>query len=263
MQTLGEVLEQITDKQDRYTVNIEDTWLQGRSCYGGLSAAVLTRAMREQVGEEIPMRSLLTNFIGPLGGGSFDVTVETLRIGKNVQHVTARAIKDGEVATMSTAVFGADRQEIEVPAAPVANVIPREKLPPIPEMPGGPKFHLRYDQHWKGNAIPMSGTNARDFNGWIRCKDGFDKQRIERMVSMADMPPPIMMSWFKTPMAGSSVTWSLEFVKQPSEIDGEWFWMDYSLDAAHNGYSLQSGQFFDEAGNLVMTSRQCMAYFGK
>lgn len=260
-QQLGDILRQIDGKQDKYIVSFGEDWLQGRSAFGGLSTAILTRAMRQHVGEDSPMRSLLTSFIGPTGAGEIEITVEVLRVGKNVQHVTARTWQNGQVCTQVAASFGGARESIAVPSLETSPAAARDSVPALPDLPILPKFLSRFDIHWTGEGKPMTGKKDRNTGMWARCSDGMTDFIAERLVALADVPPPVTLSWFTHPVAASSVTWSLEFVKQPSEITGEWFYMDYDLEAADHGYCQQSGKVFDENGQLVMVGRQCMAFF--
>ena len=70
-----------------------------------------------------------------------------------------------------------------------------------------------------------------------------------------------MMLHYKVPIMGSTLTWSLEFVQNPERVATTWFYLDYHLDAAADGYSQQSGTIYDESGAVVALSRQCMVYF--
>jgi len=98
---------------------------------------------------------------------------------------------------------------------------------------------------------------------WVRHKADMSDHPIEKMVVIADMPPPLILSHFKVPpVPSSSLTWSLEFVIPPEEIDSEWFYLEFLIESAANGYTLQSGRIFTEDGQLCALSRQCMVYFG-
>ncbi|MBL4838952.1 MAG: thioesterase family protein, partial [Kordiimonadaceae bacterium] len=57
------------------------------------------------------------------------------------------------------------------------------------------------------------------------------------------------------------LSWALEFVCAPEDIETDWFYLEYTLEAASGGYTQQSGRIFDEHGNLCAISRQTMLYF--
>jgi len=58
------------------------------------------------------------------------------------------------------------------------------------------------------------------------------------------------------------LTWSLEFVVPPESVKSDWLYLEFTVEAAADGYTQQSGKVFDETGQLCALSRQCMVYFG-
>ena len=51
------------------TIEIPSDWLQGRSMFGGMQAALALKAMRTLVPEEFPLRTLQTTFMAPIPAG--------------------------------------------------------------------------------------------------------------------------------------------------------------------------------------------------
>ncbi|MFN3164056.1 MAG: hypothetical protein ACE37N_11390 [Pseudohongiellaceae bacterium] len=50
---------------------------------------------------------------------------------------------------------------------------------------------------------------------------------------------------------------------QPAErIASDWFYLQFTAEAAAEGYTQQSGRIYSESGELCALSRQCMVYFG-
>ena len=87
---LNSVKQQAKSNIKVITLSVASSWSQGRTLYGGISASLFYQAMREAVSPEKVMRSLNTNFIGPIEPDSeFSITVEVLREGKNVTQVVA------------------------------------------------------------------------------------------------------------------------------------------------------------------------------
>ena len=85
----------------------------------------------------------------------------------------------------------------------------------------------------------------------------------EKLVTICDIPPPVILSYFDSaPIPSSSLSWSLEFVVPPEEIESDWFYLEFVAEAAADGYTQQSGKIYDEMGQLCALSRQCMVYFG-
>lgn len=71
--------------QETNTMQFPANWCQGRTAFGGLSAALLYQAMRNKVDSSRRLLSLSTNFVGPLlAEKPFSLSVEILREGKVV-----------------------------------------------------------------------------------------------------------------------------------------------------------------------------------
>nr|GFD38001.1 hypothetical protein [Tanacetum cinerariifolium] len=116
--TFSQLLEAVRDNPQ--SVTIPASWSQGRSCFGGLIAALQFEAMRAKVPVDRPVRSLAICFVGPPAIDtpiSFDV--EILREGKAVSQVLGRAVQNGETVTLIQGSFGAPRESmIAVDAEP-------------------------------------------------------------------------------------------------------------------------------------------------
>ena len=80
------------DAQGISQAHIPSDWLQGRTTYGGLSAALCHQAGRA-FSRDMPLRSAQIAFVGPTGG---DVTLraETLRAGKSSTYVGVDLLGD-------------------------------------------------------------------------------------------------------------------------------------------------------------------------
>jgi acyl-CoA thioesterase len=125
-----------------------------------------------------------------------------------------------------------------------------------------PTFLKQFEGCWVGDALPFSGSKARRLNMWVRHRCEMSSYPAEKLIAIADMPPPVLLSHYDKPFVpASSVSWGLEFLVDPSEVTGEWFYLDFDLDAAAEGYTQQSGRIYEESGRLVALSRQCMVYF--
>lgn len=82
-------------QQPDVLISIGRDWSQGRTVFGGLSAAMLYSAAKEYVEDDRLLRSITTSFVGPLlFDVPFQISIEIVREGKNVSQVLARAIQD-------------------------------------------------------------------------------------------------------------------------------------------------------------------------
>ena len=135
-------------------------WANMVGPFGGITAAVMLRAIETQpdrIGEPL---ALTVNFTAPIADGDFDVSLRAARTNRTNQHWIAELSQDGAVTTTATAVFGVRRDtwastEAHPPTAP-----PPEQL--IPGGPGTGDFiawgHL-YDVRYV--AGPFPGEHAQ------------------------------------------------------------------------------------------------------
>ncbi|MEX0965529.1 MAG: thioesterase family protein [Pseudohongiellaceae bacterium] len=260
---LDEILSELEGSESNTTRFSED-WSQGRSAFGGLSAAFAVTAMRKKLAQAQTIRSLMVSFIAPIPAGEITAEAQLLRQGKNVTQCSASVISEGQTGLQAMAVFGNSREAYKPPSAP---------LQQLPEKTNGlafsdrakrlPHFLQYFDGYWMDGGMPFSGDYKPYLKLWARHKQGLSRFPIEKIVMIADIPPPVLLSHFdQPPVPASSLSWSLEFVEAPESVTGEWFYLEFVVDAAADGYTQQSGRIFDETGRLVALTRQCMVYFG-
>ncbi|MEQ8407748.1 MAG: thioesterase family protein [Gammaproteobacteria bacterium] len=261
--SMEQLLQELMQSADNTTTMTED-WSQGRSAFGGISTALAVTGIRKQLQDEPPMRSLLVSFIGPIGPGPVTVDATIQRQGKNVTQAQASVISDGKVCLQAMGIFGQSRPGKVSATAPGIEPISRERgLDFSAHRKRLPAFLEKFEGYWMTDALPFSGNTDRHLNIWARHRQDPVSFPVEKLVAIADVPPPVVLSWFETPpVPASSLTWALEFVKPPAEIHSEWFYLDYEMEAAADGYSQQSGRIYSEDGELCALSRQCMVYFG-
>ena len=126
-------------------------------------------------------------------------------------------------------------------------------------MPGFLRF---FDGAWVGGGTPMSGDARNRINIWAAHRANLGGFPAEAVVSIADLPPPVLLNRFTDTRApSSSLSWSLEFVTPPERIKTRWFLLRFDLEWAESGYTQQSGKIFTGDGQLAALSRQTMVYF--
>lgn len=258
--TFPEIIASIEGAQSKTTVT--PGWMQGRAAYGGLGAAMAARAMAQALPSQKSMRSLMVSFVGPIPADEITIAADLLREGKNVSQASVRILAQDKVCLQASAAFGSSRETKGALPDAQFNPEPRDSVPALdPERAPLPTFLRNFDIHWTGGGIPTSNTGARRLGKWVRHKADMDAFPAEKLIGLADIPPPIMMAHYNRPVMASSLSWSLEFVIPPEDVQSDWFYLDFCLEAAAGGYCQQSGKIFTEQGELVALSRQCMTYF--
>ena len=260
---LGDILTGL-ENSDSNSTRFSENWSQGRSAFGGLSAAFAVTAMRKKLAQSQTIRSLMVSFIAPVIPGEVNVEANVLRQGRNVTQCSANVISGGQIALQAMAAFGNSREAFK-PATAGNKELPNrasgisfsdnaKRLPP---------FLQYFDGCWTDGGIPFSGNYKPFLNMWVRHKQDVSSFPVEKLVAIADIPPPVLLSHFeKPPVPASSLSWSLEFIEAPEELTSEWFYLEFEVEAAADGYTQQSGRIYDELGRLVALTRQSMVYFG-
>ncbi|GAB3518640.1 acyl-CoA thioesterase [Photobacterium alginatilyticum] len=261
--TLLQTAKELTNSQA--TMTLPEDWAQGRTAFGGISAALLYTVMKEKVADDRPLRSLTTNFVGPLFADiPFSFDVEVLREGKNASQLTARIIQDGQIAVIQQACFGTDRfSEIEVGNSDTHQLKDPQNLTRIPMIPGQtPNFIQHLDLAVSEGAMPFSGSPLSTLNGWMRFKQAPEQITDAHLISLIDAWPPAVLQMMKQPAPASTMMWNLEFIHphQPVQPD-EWFAYKAHTRQAAGGYAHLEANIWDSAGELIAISRQSVAVF--
>ncbi|MBY8967206.1 thioesterase family protein [Algiphilus sp. NNCM1] len=239
---------------------IPANWLQGRTAYGGLSAAIALHLVLQEAPEGLPpLKAAQVSFVGPVSN-SARFNSEILRRGKSVTQIGVDARVGDALAMRTSFIFGAQRTskirhvrtlrpDVQEPAAYLS-------LPSTAVMPGHfPNFDVRF----VGDNLPISGSAVPELLAWVRLKDARGVRPEVALLALGDCLPPASMACFPEPAPISSMTWSVDF-PQPAQ-SSNWYLQRSSSLAAADGYSLQLMEVWDEHGNLVLLGTQTVAIF--
>jgi acyl-coenzyme A thioesterase PaaI-like protein len=242
-------------------VEVPDDWLQGRSVFGGLQVAIAVRAMRTQV-PELPLRTLQVLFAAPVPGGPVEAQARVLRSGKSTTHVEARIVDGEQTLALVVAVFGAARESV-VSLAPQQTVVADTHAIPFRYVPGvTPAFTQHFDSRWLRGSLPFTHTPSREIVVEMTMRDTGNASE-GHVIAIADLIPPIALSYLKTPAPGSSMTWMLEFITDRfMQLPLAGWRVDAELVFGGDGYTSQSAMVWGPGGVPVALSRQSMVVFG-
>lgn len=262
---LNSVKQQAKSNLKVITLSVASSWSQGRTLYGGISASILYQAMREAVSPEKVMRSLNTNFIGPIEPDSeFSITVEVLREGKNVTQVVAHLVQDNKVAVMSQASFGIARPSQIIVSNDLHHKMdyPQESDFSPQNSNGIPKFLRHFDLTQTKGGLPFTGKKDSDVHGWMRFNEKPSDFYDAHLVALIDIWPPTVLQMLDLPAMASTMSWNLEFIHPHQKSSGsDWFAYQAETRQAADGYAHTEANIFDKYGTLVAISRQVVAVF--
>jgi acyl-coenzyme A thioesterase PaaI-like protein len=262
MLKLSQLLAQAEVQNGALRVEVPADWMQGRSVFGGLQAALALQAMRGLV-PEAPLRTLQVTFIAPVAG-MVSVQAKVLRAGKSATHVEAR-LGDGDATqALVVGVFGTARSST-VARQPRAQALDTSQ-PPAEMIVGGrgagPSFAAHFRVRWHRRELPFSGGS-----GSAQVLDiALDEEgpmTEAQLIAIADFMPPIAFSALAAPAAGSTLTWMLELlIDRVDQLPSSGLRVEAEMVAARDGYTNQSVRLFGPAGEPIALSHQTMLVFG-
>ena len=237
---------------------IPDGWLQGRTAYGGLSAAIALHAAMHSDQNLPPLRSAQVAFIGPLSG-AVTVTTQRLRRGKNAAFIQADVASEAGLGLRATFVF---MNAIESQVDYQTTTVPDFARP-------GPD-----DQTFKGLPAVAFTQNFefvdnRDGPGllpaeWLRWTRLQERDRLDPMVELiavGDCLPPAALRLLGKNAPMSSLTWILNVLDPTFTTTDGWWLLRSNADYARAGSSSQVMGIWNADGQMVAEQMQSVALF--
>lgn len=259
MTTYTDLIADLLPTETGFTANVTDDWRQGRTTYGGLSAALCLEAALKVAPDAPPLRSGQFAFVGP-AAGELSIRTEVLRRGKSTLFMGVDLIGEQGLATRAILTFGTARESrlshVDLPASP--SVAP-DQAPDFFPVGGGPNFTQQFEFKTAGGT-PIGRPGPPDFLVWIRHKDPAARS-LAALIALADALPPAAITLFPERAPISTMTWSLDVLAEaPTEDDG-WRLMKSRADTALEGYSAQDMAVWSSDGTPLIVARQNVAVF--
>ncbi|MDG2532728.1 thioesterase family protein [Sphingomonas sp. HITSZ_GF] len=236
---------------------IPGDWMQGRTAFGGLSAALALQAALEAEPDLPPLRSAQVAFIGPLAG-DVTVTATKLRRGRNAAFLQSDVTSEAGLGLRATFVF----------MAPLASSIAHDDAPRAPVAPpaADAALYTGPEDFFTGNFNFLDQKQATGPAEWLRwarlrARDGLDP--FVELMAIGDALPPAafkLLEEKRTPL--SSLNWQINFqAAAPPTTDG-WWLLHAHAATARDGFSTQRMTIWDAAGAPVAEAMQGVAIFG-
>ena len=257
MTNLADIMSSFAADADELLIEAPGAWSQGRTQYGGMTAALCYEAAIRLSGQAAPLRSAQLTFAGP-ASGRLRLRPEILRAGKSATIVVVDCTAEKGPAARAAFAFGSDRESRIAQAAPARPPTPAPEDCPV-FMEGGGGFHEQFETRLAQGSHLFSGS-AATFSVWVRFRDRQDVDATTALLALADSLPPAAMTLFPEPAPISTMTWSIDFAKQPASADG-WHLLRSTSEHSGNGYALQAMSLWDAGGDLVASGRQAVAIF--
>ncbi|WP_019517007.1 thioesterase family protein [Sphingomonas sp. Mn802worker] len=261
MTTLKQVLDALEPTADAmaWRGTIPDGWLQGRTAYGGLSAAIALHCAMQSEPDLPALRSAQVSFVGPLSGAIL-ITTHKLRRGKNAAFIQADVESEAGLGLRCTFVFmRAIESEVDYQITTVPD-FPRPGVEDAtfkghPRVPFTQNFEF-LDQREASNLKPAEWLR------WTRLneRDGIDP--MVELIAIGDCLPPAALRLLGRNVPMSSMTWILNVLgPTPATQDG-WWLLRSNADYARAGSSSQAMGIWNAHGEMVAEQMQSVALFG-
>ncbi|MDG5493736.1 thioesterase family protein [Niveispirillum sp. BGYR6] len=244
-----------------FSVTVPASWAQGRTAYGGLSAALALEAARRFAPDLPPLRSAQIAFIGPLGG-RVQVTASLLRRGRSSAYIQADVMGENGLGLRAIFLFmAAQSSSVDVTRHPMPDVPPPGAKPlefPVEQRPAFTEnFDYRPAIFWQAK----DGTPRSDFAFWVRLRDGRDIDPSVGLLALADALPPAAMPLARRPGPTSSANWTINFMQHPPVTTDGWWLLRSTLQNAVDGNSSQQMGIWNRDGLPVAAGMQHVALF--
>jgi acyl-CoA thioesterase len=258
----SEAMRSVTRQGDGWQATVGEDWLQGRSAFGGLQAALALRAMRELVQADLPLRTLQTTFVAPVPPGPVTIRARILREGRSATQIEASLSGGEQTLCRLVGVFGSARASV-LDFQPVQPTVENAAVRELRYVEGQmPSFMQHFRARWLSGDLPFTRGQSRDSVLQVSLRDEGAPDETH-VLAFADFIPPIALGMFDRPTPGSSLTWMIELLRDRYDDLGLDDWrIDAQLIAARDGYTNQSLMLWGPHGEPVALSRQSMVVFG-
>lgn len=257
MQSLKATIDALTPGEDGWRGSIPDNWLQGRTSYGGLSAALALHVAQQLEVDLPPLRSALVAFIGPLSG-EITIRATKLRRGRNAAFIQADIESEAGLGLRATFVF---MNAVESKVDYETGSAPDFARPG----PGDVTYKGENSTFFIRNFELLDRRDATvgpvEWLRWVRLQDRDGLDPMVELVAIADCLPPAALKLVGGPAPVSSMTWQLNVLgPQPATTDG-WWLLRADSRYARNGSSSQDMMIWNADGQPIAEQMQSVALF--
>lgn len=247
---------------------IDESWGQGRTTFGGLSAALLLHKITQQAQEDDCLRSLSVSFCGPLFTSvECQLNTQVLRAGKSVSHYQGQLLQEEQVVTQVTACLSKNRQsaiQVDSPPKTLGEAGAGQRLPYIKGIT--PEFTQHIDFSYVAGGFPFSNSKENHVHGWMRFKQAEGMLSNAHLVALIDAWPPAVIQKLRAPAPCATVTWQMNFVQPLAELAtpltaDAWLWYEVEIVRTEHGYGHTQARIYTADGVLLVLSDQLVVAY--
>lgn len=261
MQGFAELLRDAERLADGCAVEVHETWLQGRTAYGGYTSALaLAEAMRVGGADLPPLRSAQFAMMAPLAD-RIEVRARVQRRGRNATWIAADITGEKGIGFTASFVF----------MSPVVNAVTVDQGGPVrPITPAFQAPALTFDaapaflqHHFEvRRASPDTGMAEHELLWWARPRDHAALHPMIALLLTADAAPPSILLQLPQRVPISTMHWHVNVLAlAPSTEDG-WWLLESGSEHARDGLSSERMRAWNSQNEPVLAELQSVAVFG-
>jgi acyl-CoA thioesterase len=252
-------LQAADDSRGRSVIRVDRSWWSAAGANGGVLAAAGLAAMRSELaqsGQHHPAKMLSVQFFRPVDERPLAVDARIDRFSGTTAVASFAATRNGEVALLGNAVFGASRPGVRIAAQRPPDVPSAEHCEPFVLSPRLAPYGQHLEIRAATPARPLAGGDLAELLFWIRFTDGRALDG-ESVTLLTDAMPPAAYAVLLDPVPMPTVELSVHLGEALSEkpADG-WALVSMRNQQAASGWAIDDCVVWSADGELLALGRQ-------
>ncbi len=245
---------------------IGSQWGQGRTAFGGATAAVMCKTVLPFPSPEKSLISFSVTLCAAVDVGTVvEIEVAPLRLGKTLEHFSIRTIQAGQICAHAIAVFGAKvDSSLNISANPVPTIFSANDDPAKPFAVGiNPRFIENFNITFYEGEPLYSGSKNRSHLIGLAFKVPPIVPNIAQLICLMDACPPTPAQQLGSYSPLSTVVWNMHFLPKAKEFEaGGGIIMSSFGEASVDGSNYLSERVWSTQGTPLAFSTQSVVIFG-
>lgn len=235
-------------------------WRQGRTLYGGLTAAIAVRMAESARVSSHPLRSAQFAFTAA-ADESIESHIKPLASGRSSDFFQILCTSNGKVILNALLCFGAHRQtSASYSNLPVPDVPPPDACASFFTHPQVPFYTRQLDARLAHGEQLASKAERPDLALWLRHHAKGAADVASSVIALADALPPTTLLTVPSLIPVSSMTWHVDVLTETFS-GSAWHLARSTAEHTDAGYSSQDMAMWSEDGNPVLRARQTIAVY--
>ncbi len=241
----------------KFIWQVPEGWMQGRSLFGGLSAAAA--ASLASLKTDRKLRTMQAQLVGPIVPGEISGECTIIRAGKTTSFIEVRLIQDKSLRALFVFVFVEKREgSVSISGPEKPDWLPPSEAIQIPYLDGlTPQFTQNVEFRFAYGGIAFQAFESPSTGGYVKFNNSKEILPPQQIALLDAWFPPIFPV-LKKPVFGSTVTWTAHILAD--SLPGL-HQFKYDSIVADGGFSTSVGHLWDSAGTYVGYTEQTVVIF--